>query len=240
MAQETIAFWVGVVGMLVGTAFVAYRWTAGETGDTRPYYAVALAATGLGAVAYLLMALGIGSTTVSFAGDDRTVQLAHYAGWLVVTPLLLASLWLLADAGARLLAALVGLEVLVVALGAAGALTTAGLAGLSVQNTRLALWGVGVVVLLVLVGVLLRVLSPVAGRRHRRNPDVAILFSILRNVLAVALVLYPLVWLVSPSGLAVVGSLVAAVGYLVLDLFATVGFTALLVRDGATLQQAEA
>lgn len=230
MAQETIAFWVGVVGMLVGTAFVAYRWTAGETDDTRAYYAVSLAITGVGAVAYLVMALGPGPITT---------QLAHFAGWLVVTPLVLVALWLLADASTHLLAVLVALGVLVVGLVAAGALVLEGLSGLTVRDMRLALWGGGVVAFLVLVGVLLRVLSPKAGRRHRKNPDVAILFSILRNLLLAVWLLYPVVWLVSPSGMAIVGPLVAAVGYLALDLATTVGFTALLVRDGATLQQAE-
>lgn len=240
MAQETLAFWVGVVGMLVGTAFVAYRWTTGATDDTRSYYALSLAVTGVGAVAYLLMALGIGSLTVSLPGPDPTVQLARYAGWLVVTSLVLMALWLLADATAGLLAALVGLDALTVALVAAGSLVTEGLAGLSVRNTRIALWGGAVVVFLALAGVLLRVLSPQAGQRHRKNPDVAILFSVLRNLVVAAWLLYPVVWLVSPTGLAVVGSLLAAVGYLVLDLAAAVGFTALLVRNGATLRQAEA
>lgn len=240
MATETIAFWVGVVGMLVGAAFVAYRWTTGATEGTRAYYAVALTATGVGAAAYLLMALGIGEMTVTLPGPDPTVQLVRYAGWLVVGPLALAALWLLADASGRQLVALVVLDVLLVGLVAAGALASEGLAGLSVQNTRLALWGGAVVVFLVLAGVLLRALSPQAGRRHRRNPDVAILFSILRNLVVVTWLIYPIVWLVSPTGLAVIGSLVAAAGYLVLDLVSVAGFAALLVRNGATLREAEA
>lgn len=239
MAQETVAFWVGVAGMLLGTAFVAYRWTTGATDDTRVYHVVSLLVTGAGTVAYLLMALGIGSTTVRVPGPDPTVQLVRYAGWLVVSLLVLAVLWLLADAGSRVLAALAALDVLMVALVAAGSIVTDGLAGLSVRNTRLALWGAGFVVFLVLVGVLVQVLSPLAGRRHRKNPDVAILFSILRNLVVVVWLLYPLVWLVSPTGLALVGSVLAAVGFLVLDLAAAVGFTALLVRDEMTLRQAE-
>ncbi|MFB6172035.1 MAG: bacteriorhodopsin [Haloarculaceae archaeon] len=236
MTPETVVFWLGVVGMLVGTAFVAYRWSGAATAATSTYYAVAGAATAVGAVAYLLSALGVGTV----AGAGRAVPLARYAGWLVVAALLLAALWLLAGASVRLLAALVGLDVLTVALRAAGELVTTRLAGLSLRNTRLALWAASVVVLLVLIGVLLRVLSPQAGRRHRRNPDVAVLFSVLRNLLVVAWLLSPVVWLLSAPGLAVVGATVAIAGYLVLDLAATVGVAALLVRDDATLQQAEA
>jgi bacteriorhodopsin len=187
----------------------------------------------------LLLVLLPGIVPLARLFDGLTV--AFDAGTLVrlAGPLaVIAVLALLAAAGRRLLAALVGLDVLHVAALAGGALVAGGLAGLAPDRTRLALWGVAVVLLLALLVVVLRVLSPRAGRRHRRNPDVAVLFSILRNVLVVALLLTPVVWLVAPTGLTVVDSLVAEAAYLVVDLLGTVGFGVLLLRDPGPLAAA--
>lgn len=236
MAQESVVFLVGAVAMLAGTALFGFWGVSRATDDTRVYYGLLTAVAAVSTVAYAAMALGIDSTTV--VGRRHAAHLARYADWLVTTPLLLAALVRLAAAGRRLLAALTVLAAAFAAALAAAAVVTAGIAGLSLDQTWLALWGVAVVLLLALLAVVLRVLSPRAGRRHRRNPDVAVLFSILRNVLVVALLLYPVVWLVAPTGLGVVGSLVAAAAYLVVDLLAKLAFGVLLLRDPGTLAAA--
>jgi bacteriorhodopsin len=233
-------FWVGVVGMLAGTALFGYWGATRSTDETRAYYAVTTAITGVATLAYAGMALGVGSVTVGVGGDQVTVELLRYADWLVTTPLLLVDLALLAAASRRVTGVLVVLDVVMIALGAAAALVTQGLAGLTVGTTRLALWGASSVVFLLLLGGLLRVLSPQAGRKHRRNPEVAVLFSILRNLTIVVWLLYPVVWLLAPTGLDVLGAFVVTAAYLVLDLAAKVGFGALLLRSHETLESAEA
>jgi len=240
MASESLVFLVGAVVLLAGTALFAVWGITRATDGTRPYYGITTAATVVSAIAHGAAALGLDATTVTVAGRELTVHLAVFAGWLVTAPLLLAVLVLLADAGGRLLAALVVPAVLHVAGLAGAAVTTQGLAELPVERTRLALFGVAVVLLVVLLGVVFRALSPQAGRRHRRNPDVAVLFSILRNLLVAVLVLVAAVWLVAPTGLAVVGPFGAAAGYVLLTVVATVGFGALLLRDPAALATAEA
>lgn len=232
---EAVWLWLGAAGLLAGATAVVAVGIRRDAGPARPFHWLVAGAAGVSGLAYLAMALGAGATTVAPAGADTTVYWARYVGWGLAGPALLAALWLLADAGRRTLAALVGLAVVGVALGAAAALATDPVAGLGVERTRLALWGAAAVVLLALLGVIVRVLSPRAGRQPRA---VAVRFSVLRNLLVVVALGYPVVWLVGPLGLGLVEEFLAAAGFLVLDLAAVLGFGGLLLRDGATLVEA--
>ena len=111
------------------------------------------------------------------------------------------------------------------------ALTEAGIAGLPVRTTRLALWGVGAVLALVAIVVLLR---PVSTRAGKQPAAVAIRVSILRNVAVLALVLYPVAWLVTDV-LALLGGIAGGAFVLLADLVATVLFAVVLARDREVL-----
>lgn len=233
---------LATLGFAAGTAvfvLAALGFSAGGvwrgTGPTRKFYAVVALAAGALAVAYAASGFAIG--VVRVGNPERAVYAFRYAGWLVATPLVLLALWWLAasESDRLTLAALVGLDALAVLAAAAGALAPRAVAGLSVRETRLALLGVAALLFLAVLVVVFRVLSPQAGRQPG---EVGILFSILRNLLALLWVLYPVVWAVGP-GLGLVGTGVETAAFALLDIVAVVGFGAVLVHDDETLAQAQ-
>lgn len=229
----TFAFVAGTTVFVVAALGFAVGGVLRGTETTRKFYAVV--ALGAGALAVVYAASGFGVGVVRVGTPERTVYALQYAGWLVVTPLLLVALWWLAASDRRTLAALVGLDALGVLAAAAGALTTRSVAGLSVRETRLALLGASAVLFLAVLVVVFRVLSPQAGRQPS---EVGILFSILRNLLTLVWVLYPVVWIVGPGlGLVGVGAETVAAG--VLNFVAVVVLGVVLVRDDETLAEAE-
>lgn len=248
---STIAFVAGTtVFVLTALGFGAAGIRRGG-GTTRKFYAAMAFAAGVLAVTYAGMGLGLGLRHVGTPG--RSAYILRYAGWLVATPTALVVLWWLAGSDRRTLAGLVGLDVLAVLAVGTAALTRSAVGGLSVPETRLALLGVAAVLFLAVVVVVFRVLSPHAGRQPS---DVGILFSILRNVLALLWILYPVVWVVGlwpalgvgdgPAfglglglGTRLVGVGVERVVLLVLDLALVVGLGAILLHDDETLAKAE-
>lgn len=226
------ALWVGVGGFLAGTMFFSYRGMATRQDEAGGYAWIAALIAAVGAGAYLLLALGQGSLTVA---GGRPVPWARYADWLVTVALVLAALGRLADGDRATVATLVGLGVLWIAVSAGGAFLAGGQAGFGVEQTRLGVWGLGGILLVATLAVLVGRLGPQAGRQHR---DVAVLFSILRNLVVAAWIAYHLVWLLSPTWLGVLGEVTVAVAFVVIDLGGKVGLGLILLRDGETLDRA--
>lgn len=232
----TFAFVAGTTVFVVAALGFAVGGVVRGTETTRKFYAVVALGAGALAVVYAASGFGVGVVRVGVGvgTPERTVYALQYAGWLVVTPLVLVALWWLAASDRQTLAALVGLDALGVLAAAAGALATRSVAGLSVRETRLALLGASAVLFLAVLVVVFRVLSPQAGRQPS---EVGILFSILRNLLTLVWVLYPVVWIVGPGlGLVGVGAETAATG--VLNFVAVVVLGVILVRDDETLARA--
>lgn len=230
--MHEIVAWVGVVGMVVGFVLFAYRAATRRRAGTGVYFGLMVAVTAVAAVAYLLLAIGLGHVTV---GGDRSVPWVRFAQWLVVSPLVVVALGRLGGGTRRTVAGLVGIDVLAVLVSLSGALVTTSVAGLGLERTRLALWGVGGVLWLGVLVVLVRILGPQAGRQPT---DVAVRFSMLRNLVVVVWVVYYLVWLVSPTWLDVAGGPGTAVAFLVVDLAATVGVGLVLLGDVGVLERA--
>lgn len=226
------ALWVGIAGFLAATLFFAYRGMTARRAGTGPYYWGMVLVGGAGTVTYVLLGLGLGSVA---AGAGRAVPVVRFADWLVSTTLVLVLLWRLADADRTAVGALLALDVLWIAVTAASAVLTRGLGGLPVGRSRLAGWGLGGLLLLAALGVLVRRLGPRAGRQHR---DVAVLFSVLRNLVVVAWLAYHLAWVTSPVWLGLLDGLGAAAAFVVVDLVGRVGFGLILLRDGETLERA--
>lgn len=228
----TFAFVAGTTVFVVAALGFAVGGVLRGTETTRKFYAVV--ALGAGTLAVVYAASGFGVGVVRIGPPERIVYALQYAGWLVVTPLLLVALWWLAASDRQTLAALVGLDALGVLAAAAGVLATRSVAGLSVRETRLALLGASAVLFLAVLVVVFRVLSPQAGRQPS---EVGILFSILRNLLTLVWVLYPVVWIVGPGlGLVGVGAETAAAA--LLNFVGVVVLGVVLVRDDETLARA--
>ena len=209
----TLWFWVGLAGMTAGTLLGAFRFVVDP--ETRDLTAVLIGTTGIAAVAYLVMALGFGD--ISIAGTE--IEIVRYADWLLTTPIMLLYLGLLARADRRILAALVGVDVIVI-LGGIGATVADGAVGY-------ALFGVGTVAYLVLAWLLAQTLP---RRASFDNVRIKGSFTTLRNLTVVVWSLYPVVWVLSTTGVGLLLPNTEALVLTYLDIVSKVGFVAIAVR----------
>ena len=243
MAQpgsEQIWLWIGTIGMLLGTLyFVARGWNV-EDEKRQEFYIVTIFITTIAFVNYLAMALGFGLVELTVGGETLDIYWARYTDWLFTTPLLLLDLALLAGASRNQIAALVGLDVLMIGTGAIATLTgdlpgpesTEAIALLSTEAARLVWWGVSTALLLVLLYYLFGALSEQA---EAFSSDVGAKFSQLRNLVVAIWLVYPFWWIVGTEGLGLISLNIETAGFMVLDLTAKVGFGLLLLSSRKVL-----
>lgn len=246
----TAVFVLALVACAVGGV-----WRGTET--TRKFYGIVALAAGVLAIVYAASWFGIGVRGVQDPG--RTIYALRYVGWLVATALVLVAMWWLAGGEGRVIGPLVGLDAFAVLAAATGALASPAVAGVvarvvaavgarigaggnagftswvGASEARLALIAVAAISLLGVVGVVFRVLSPRAGRQPG---EVGILFSILRNLLALFWMGYAGI-LVVGTGLELVGPDVETVAVTLLDVGLVVVFGAVLLHDDETLATAD-
>lgn len=177
--------WIGVVGLALGT--IPSLWYLVFDPDNRRYYGVLAAITGIAAVAYVAMALGIGSVD---APGDAVWYAPRYVDWLLTTPLLLLYLAMLAKPGRRPLVALVALDVVVIVAGAAAVLTAGPLS-----------WGLFAIAGVAYLGIVYLLIETLPTAATFASERVAIVFTKLRNLTVVLWTIYPVVWLLAPQGL---------------------------------------
>jgi len=233
--SESSALLIGTAGMLLGVLYFAAAGWSDDDPRRRRYYAIITAIPAIAALTYLVMSLGYGVTTVGVGEEARTVYWARYVDWLLTTPLLLAILALLADADRNTVAALIGLDVAMVVTGLAATLLDRGVAGMGPGTTRLIAWGIATGLLFAVLYLLFGAISERAGRRP---VEAGRLFATLRNLTAVLWIAYPVVWLVGPPGLGIVGLVPETAAFTALDLLAKVGFGLVLVRSKSALDRA--
>ncbi|NIC00033.1 bacteriorhodopsin [Halobacterium sp. R2-5] len=223
MTPETW-FWVGAVGMALGTLFPIRD--AIRNPSHRRFDAVLAGVTGIAAVAYALMALGVGSLVV----DGVTVQLARYADWLATTPLLVLYLAMLSRPSRRAYVALVAVDVVVIAAGVGAALVPA--------PEKWAFYAVGCVAYAGLLYGLLYTLPAALG--GDADPRVDATFTTLRNLTVVLWTLYPVVWVLAPTGVGVLQPEMEAIVVVYLDFISKVGFVAFAVLGADAIDRVAA
>jgi len=206
-------FWVGAVGMTLGTLLPVRD--AIKNPSRRRFDAVLVGVTGIAAVAYALMAVGVGSMDV----NGYTIQLARYADWLATTPLLVLYLAMLSRPGKRAYAGLVVADVAVIAAGIGAAL--------SPTPEKWAFYAVGCVAYVALLYGLMRTLPAALGPDADSRVDAT--FTTLRNLTVVLWTLYPVVWLLAPTGIGVLQPEMEAIVVVYLDFISKVGFVAFAV-----------
>ena len=229
-----MSLWIGTAGMVLGTIyFLAQGWSV-RAPNQQEYYIITVFIPAIAAVSYFSMATGFG--VISFdAGPgmgETVIYWARYADWLFTTPLLLLDLALLAGANRNTIYTLVGLDVLMIVTGLAGALSREG------QVIRIVWWAISTGALIVLLYFLLGKLSEQAGRQ---SGQVGALFSQLRNLTLVLWAVYPIVWILgTEGGVNAIPLGVETAAFMVLDLAAKVGFGFLLLRSRDVLSAASA
>jgi bacteriorhodopsin len=220
--------------MFLGMLYFIARGLGEENRRRQEFYIVTIFITAIAFVNYLMMALGFGLTTVTVAGEELPIYWARYTDWLFTTPLLLIDLGLLAGANRNQIATLVGLDALMIGTGAVATLSSTGVL-LGPVGDRLIWWGVSTGFLLVLLYFLFGTLTEEA---NRLSADAQSTFRILRNLIVVVWLVYPVWWILGTEGLGLVSLYTETAGFMVLDLVAKVGFGIILLSSREVLDAA--
>ncbi|MFB6218401.1 MAG: bacteriorhodopsin [Halobacteriaceae archaeon] len=214
----TATYAIGTAALALGTVVLLVTgWNAFE--DKR-YPGLLAGITGVAAVAYAAMTLGVGVVSVG----ERTVFVVRYADWLVTTPLQLAFLALVANVASNRTAGLLAVDVVMIAGGVAATLLTV--------PSRFLLAGVSTVAFVV---VLWQLYGPLTAAADGRSLRVGGYYRKLRNIVGVLWFIYPLVWATGPAGLGLMTAATTAVVIVYLDVISKVGFGLVAVNSSAVL-----
>jgi len=223
------------LGMLY---FIAKGWGE-ENNRIQKFYIATILIAAIAFVNYLSMAVGFGVIEITLDGETRPIYWARYTDWLFTTPLLLYDLALLAGADRNTITTLVSLDVLMIGTGAIATLATAPLLDDPAVN-RLVWWGVSTAFLLALLALLF---SEFSDKLQQLPESTRSTFSLLRLMIVVLWLAYPVWWLVGTEGLAVLpgpedGLYIETAGFAALDLTAKIIFGAILLRSHDVLDSA--
>jgi sensory rhodopsin len=220
MVELTSLFWLGAVGMAAGTA--AFAWAGrNAAGGERRYYLALVGISGIAAVAYTLMANGIGWLSVA----DRTIFVPRYVDWILTTPLIVLFLGMLAGLDRRDFAVVIGLNTVVM---------VAGFAAATLPGTeRFALFGLGS---LAFVGLVYYLVGPTTAKAAERSAGVRSLYVRLRNLTIILWTIYPLIWILGPPGFGLLTTTVDVSLVAYLDLVTKVGFGLIALDASATME----
>lgn len=212
----TVTTWaiLGAVGMALGT--LPPLWGLRADPDRRNEYLVLSGVTGVAAVAYTLMAFDVGTVSVS----GRIVSVIRYTDWLITTPLILLFLAMLGNTGRASLTRLLVADVALLVLG--------GVAVVIPGPIRWLAFAGGIAAFGVLVYDLYYTIPAQATFGTERTRT---LFVTLRNLTIVLWMLYPVAWILAPSGIGLLTRDMAMLVIAYLDLISKAAFVALAV-DG--------
>lgn len=216
MDLDTTLHLVYVACMAAG-ALLFVAWMRNPRGVPTWEYLVAAFIPIWSGLAYLAMALGLG--TVEVAG--QTTHWARYADWVVTTPLLLTALWMTATTRtdkrphAPTLLTLVAADVVMILCGLIG--------DLSEGPARYIYFGIGVGALVLIFWTVWGPLRRVAGH----DPQVAGVYDSVAGYLTLFWIGYPLTWILGPSGVGLFGQTTDTVLFVLLPVFSKVGFSIL-------------
>jgi len=212
----TVTTWatLGAIGMALGTLPPLWGWRTNP--DRRNHYLTLAGVTGVAAVAYTLMAFDIG--TVSASG--RVVSIPRYVDWLITTPLILLFLSMLGQTSRGSLLRLVVADVVLLLLG--------GVAVVIPGPIRWAAFAGGVLAFGVLV---YELYWHIPGQATFSSERARTLFITLRNLTIALWTLYPVVWVLAPSGIGLLTRDMTMLVIAYLDLISKAAFVALAV-DG--------
>jgi len=220
MIGPTTTFWLGALGMLVGT--IAFAWggiSARE--EYRQYYGLLVAISLIAAIAYATMALEIGWVPVG----EETVFVPRYIDWILTTPLLLWFLALLAGSDTHELGQVVGINTVVMVFGFGAALVGGALGYVLFAIAAIAY-----------VGLVYLLLGPMTARASKQGTGISSLFTSLRNLTVVLWSVYPIIWLFGPPGVGLISVGVDIMLITYLDLLTKVGFGFIALNASSVIE----
>ncbi len=216
MTYETTLLLLYVACMAAGALLFAV-WARNPRGVHREEYLVAILIPVWSGIAYLAMALDLG--TVEVAG--QTTYWARYADWVVTTPLLLLALSFTAmhrlpKRNYVLVGSLVAADVVMILCGLVG--------DLSPYPTRFVFFWIGVAALCVVFWL---VWGPLRRLAQSQGDDLGRVYTTVAGYLTAFWIGYPTAWVLGPSGLGLFGQPTDTLLFVVLPVFSKVGFSIL-------------
>nr|WP_298374740.1 bacteriorhodopsin [uncultured Halomonas sp.] len=209
-ASVQITFVIGSIIMLAA-GIVFWMMTRSTPKDQHHHGVAAMTIVFVAFANYFAMALGQGH--VQF--DGRDVFFARYTDWLITTPILLASLAMMAsDSIAKirtLVFALVAADVYMILTGLVGDFSNA--------PYNYYWWIISMVAFL---AVLYMIWVPLQAKAHDGIHGST--FKTMATILTVLWICYPIVWLIGSSGFSIISLTLESWLYLILDVCAKVGF----------------
>ena len=215
MVVELGVFSVTSAIMLVATGVFAL-WYLTSSQKPRSYLLLP-AITGIAGVLYAVMALSSAGTI----GQNVIVE-ARYLDWVLTTPMIVAYIGLTAGANKRLIGKAMAADAVMIA---------AGYVATTVTGT--ARWAGFAVSMLAFIYLLYLLVTKVTAVANDRTPAVQSTFRTIRDLTIVLWCVYPILWLMGPSGFGVVR--IADYHFVIasLDLTAKVGFDAIVAARAA-------
>ena len=213
-------FTIGTLGMAVGTAMLAYGLTL-VPDERRRTLGLAAVVPAIAAVAYGLMALGVGGLTTA---DGATVFVPRYVDWLLTTPIHVAIIALVAGASTALIARLAALQALTIVFGFVGATLAAPLN-----------WALYLVGGACFGGVIYLLYTDCEALAAEKPDGMAALFRKLRSFVVVLWLVYPVIWLLGTAGVGLMDTETTALVVTYIDVVAKVGFGLIAINDFASM-----
>lgn len=215
MELQSLLHYLYIAAMALGF-LLFFAWRRDPRWVPQYEYALAMFIPAWSGLAYLSMALGQGETELF----GRTVYFARYLDWTVTTPLLVLALGLTAMVHDRkdgtLLAAMVGADVVMILCGL--------IADFSPEPVRFVWYALGVAAFLALLAL---VWGPLQRRAASRGPKLYEVWRRPAQLLTALWVIYPTVWLLSPSGLGLIGDTASVLLFVVVPIISKVGWSIL-------------
>jgi len=223
MLELSTWYTIGTLGMVVGTLMLAYGVVLVPT-ERRRLVALAASVPGIAAVAYGLMAMGIGGFTTA---SGSTVFVPRYVDWLLTTPIHVAFIALVVGASTGLVARLVTLQALTIVFGFVGATLSEPL------NWALYLAGSAC-----FVGVVYLLYADAEALAADESDEVAALFRKLRAFVVILWLVYPVIWVLAPPGLGIMDLETTGLVVTYIDVVAKVGFGLIAINDFVSIAHA--
>ncbi|WP_336003008.1 bacteriorhodopsin [Halorientalis halophila] len=209
MQNITLWFQLGTLGMIGGTLAMGYAlWRV--PGETAREDWLLVGVGGIATVAYALLTVGFGTVSGS---NGHTVYVVRYVDWLLTTPMHVAFLAIIAGASGRRLWELVGFQAATILFGLAGAIVSG--------PAKWTLFAVGG---LTFGRVLWLLYGPVTDAVRERDEGTAGIHRTLLNFVAVLWLVYPVIWILAPSGIGAMDLETQALVVTYIDVVAKVGF----------------
>jgi bacteriorhodopsin len=210
--------WVACIGLTIGAIYFAGKAFSARRKEGMEFalshFFIALWA----AINYYAMITGLTVTEVF----GQEVYWGRYVDWAVTTPLLLISLGVIAGARPKLIAGVVGADLVMIITGLA--------ATLAPPPTNYVWYLISSGAFLALLWALF---SEYANTGNRRADSVTKLFHQQRNFLSIVWFGYPIIWILGAQGIDIIGTGIEALLYCIFDITAKViyGFTVVSKSD---------